>query len=158
MGRILMRKISEIFRQRFELRLRYRDIARSLGISVTTVAEYLAKAKVAGITWPLPEGITEQELYDQLFLPARVVTRNRVTPEWQYIHQELRKKGVTLQLLWREHREQHSTGLGYSQFCHLYGKYTKTISPVMRQKHKGGEKTFVDYSGMTIDWIDIKDY
>ena len=87
MGRILMRKISEIFRQRFELRLRYRDIARSLGISVTTVAEYLAKAKVAGITWPLPEGITEQELYDQLFLPARVVTRNRVTPEWQYIHQ-----------------------------------------------------------------------
>lgn len=72
-----------------------------------SVADYLARAKACGIGWPLPEGITEQELYDKLFLPAGIKVKNRPLPEWPYIHQELRKKGVTLQLLWREYREQH---------------------------------------------------
>jgi transposase len=78
----------------------------------------------------------------------------RQYPDWEHIHRELRKKGVTLQLLWREYREQNSRGLAYSQFCYNYRDYVKTISPVMRQKHKGGEKTFVDYAGMKMPWID----
>jgi transposase len=153
---ISVRKISEIFRQRFELKLGYRDIAKSLGLSISTISDYLARAKTANITWPLPEGVTEQELYDRLFLPVRAVIKERSLPNWQYIHTELRKKGVTLQLLWREHREQNPDGLGYSQFCRHYSKYKKNLSPVMRQKYKGGEKAFVDYSGMTTEWTDIK--
>jgi transposase len=98
--------------------------------------------------------MTEKELYDKLFLPVNVDTRNRVEPDWQYIHLELRKKSVTLQLLWREYREQNSNGFGYSQFCRHYSNYKKKVSPVMRQRHKGGEKAFVDYAGMTMDWID----
>ena len=155
MSKISMKKISEIFRQRFVLKLTYREIANSLGISIATVSDYLCRAKVIGISWPLPEGITDQELYDKLFLPVHATTKKRVTPEWQYIHQELHKKGVTLHLLWREYREQHTNGVGYARFCQLYQRYTKTLSPIMRQRHKAGEKVFVDYSGMTINWIDI---
>ena len=156
MGRLSMGKISEILRQRFELGLSNRLIAESLNVSPSTVSDYLSRAKAASINWPLPKDVTEQELYDKLFLPVRVAARKRTAPDWKYIHTELRKKGVTLQLLWREYREQHQNGFGYSQFCHHYGSYIKTIAPVMRQKYKGGEKTFVDYAGMTVDWIDYK--
>ncbi len=155
MGRLSMRKISEMLRQRFEAKLSYRVIANSLGVSISTVSEYLARAKAAGIGWPLELGTTEQELYNKLFLPVRVATRKRAGPDWEYIYKELRKKGVTLQLLWREYREQHPEGFGYSQFCNYYGRHKKTLNPVMRQRHKAGEKAFVDYAGMTVDWIDV---
>jgi transposase len=150
-----MRKISELFRQRFESKLSYRDIARSLNMSISTVYDYLSRAKSANINWPLPDGISEEELYNKLFLPSSVATRNRIVPDWGYINKELHKKGVTLQLLWREYREQHPDGLGYSQFCNHYQQYKASISPVMRQKHKAGEKVFVDYAGTKVDLIDV---
>lgn len=154
MSRLSMRKISEIFRQRYELKRSYGDIANSLNISKSTISHYMAHAKVAGISWPLPEGVTEQELYDKLFLPVAQSTIQRPLPEWEVIHRELRKKGMTLRLLWREYRDIHSDGLGYTQFCGRYRAFVKTITPVMRQIHKAGEKTFVDYAGMIVPWID----
>ncbi len=154
MGRLSMRKISEILRQKFELGLSNRVIAGSLNLSPSTVSDYLSRAKAIGLTWPLADGVTEQELYDKLFLPSGVTARKRAQPDWDYIYTELRKKGVTLQLLWREYRQQYPTGLGYSQFCRHYNSHTKTIEPVMRQVYKGGEKVFVDYAGTTVEWID----
>jgi len=154
MGRLSMRKISEVLRQKLELGLSNREIAKSVGVSSSTVSDYVSRAKLVGIGWPLPEGITEQDLYDKLFLPVRVSTKIRPQPDWQYICTELRRKGVTLQLLWREHRNQHPNGLGYAQFCRYYQAYKKNINPIMRQVYKGGEKAFVDYAGMKIDWID----
>lgn len=150
-----MRKISEILRLRLELNLGYRDISKSLGISVGTITNYLYRARAANITWPLQDGLTEQELYDKLFLPVETPSEIRPLPDWPYIHKELHKKGMTLQLLWREYREQNKDGYCYSSFCHGYQKYTKTVTPVMRQVHKGGEKAFVDYAGMKVDWLDI---
>jgi transposase len=149
-----MRKISEILRQRFELKLSYRDIARSLNIGSTTIGEYLARARTVGISWPLPEGMSEEDLYNKLFLPSKDIRKGKPKPDWEWVCRERRKKGVTLQLLWREYRDIYSDGLSYSQFCEQYRLYTKAISPVMRQVHKGGEKTFVDYAGMTMPWID----
>lgn len=154
MSRLSMRKISEILRLRFELNCSYRDIASSQNIGVTTVSDYMARVKAAGLTWPLPEGMTEQALYDLLFLPSAAQTKKRVQPDWATIYQELRKKGVTLQLLWREYRASHADGLGYSQFCHCYASYTRSLTPTMKQIHKAGEKTFVDYAGMKMPWID----
>jgi len=61
---------------------------------------------------------------------------------------------MTLRLLWRECREIHANGLNYSQYYKRYRAYVKQISPVMRQVHKAGEKTFVDYAGMTVPWLD----
>ena len=148
-----MSKITEVFRQRHKLKRSYRDIARSLNISISTIYDYLGRAKAAGIAWPLPDGVSEQDLYDKLFSSATRATVERPLPEWEDVHRELRKKGVTLRLLWREYREIHATGLGYTQFCERYRAHVKMITPVMRQVHKGGEKTFVDYSGMKMSWI-----
>lgn len=150
-----MSKISEVFRQHYDLKLSYRDIARSLNISKTTVYDYLARGKTAGIGWPLSEGVSEDDLYNKLFLPIKDGAVERPLPNWEVVYQELRKKGVTLRLLWREYRDIQPNGLGYTQFCERYRAYVKTITPVMRQVHKGGEKTFVDYAGMTMPWFDI---
>jgi transposase len=150
-----MRKISEVFRLRYELNCSYRDIARSLNISITTISDYMARARTAGIEWPFPQEMSEQDLFNLLFLPSHNTSKKRPLPDWEWVYKELRKKGVTLQLLWREYREIHPDGLSYSQFCERYRAYTKAITPVMRQIHKGGEKTFVDYAGMTVPWIDV---
>lgn len=149
-----MRKISEIFRQKFELQRSNREIALSLNMSPGTVSDYLQRAKAAGLSWPLSKELSEQSLYDILFLPVKEKRIVKQYPDWEYIHRELHKKGVTLQLLWREYRENNTQGLGYSQFCKNYRDHIKTLNPVMRQKHKAGEKTFVDYAGMTMPWID----
>lgn len=148
-----MRKISEVFRQKHELKRSYRDIARSLNISISTVSDYLSRGRMAGFSWPLPEGLTEQQLYDRLFLPVKAPHSERSHPRWEQIHRELHKKGMTLRLLWREYRAQHPLGFGYSQFCVYYQRYAKSISPVMRQVHKAGEKSFVDYAGMKMSWL-----
>jgi transposase len=150
-----MKKISEILRQRYELGHSYRNIAQSLNISVSTVFDYLTRAKLAKITWPLPCEFSESELYDKLFLPVSPSTEKRALPDWEYIIKENRKKGVTLRLLWREYRDANSNGISYSQFCERLGHYKKTIDPVMHQIHKAGEKTFVDYAGATMEWIDV---
>lgn len=154
-GKLSMRKISELLRQRYELKHGYRDIAKSLNISISTVSDYLARAKAAGIDWPLPEGMSEELLYSKLFLPVSKDVIKRPPPDWEWVHRELLKKGVTLLLLWREYKEIHPNGLGYTRFCVNYTAYSRSISPVMRQIHKAGEKTFVDYAGMTVPWIDF---
>src|ERR1700738_4339424 len=102
MSRLSMRKISEILRQRFELKRSYHDIARSQNISKSTVYEYLVRAEKAGISWPLPNEIAEPELYNKLFLPTAKLSPPRPLPEWEKVHRELHKKGMTLRLLWRE--------------------------------------------------------
>ncbi len=150
-----MRKISEILRQRYALNHSYRDIGKSLGISISTISDYLSRAKAAGIRWPVPDSMTEEQLFAQLFLPVETTGIDRQPADWEQIHQERHKKGMTLRLLWREYRDQHAEGFCYSQFCKHYKDYVKTLTPVMRQYHKAGEKTFVDYAGMTMEWIDI---
>lgn len=154
MSRLSMRKISEVFRQRLELKRSCREVARSLNISISTVSDYVSRARLAGLSWPFPDGLTEQELYDKLFLPVTEINIERTQPDCEAIHRELRRKGMTLKLLWREYREQQPSGLGYSRFCYHYQQYVKTVTPVMRQTHKAGEKSFVDYAGMKMPWLD----
>src|SRR3990167_686650 len=117
-----MRKISEIFRQRYELKRSYRDIGQSLNISISTVCEYLRRARAAGLSWPFPPELDEERLYNKLFLPAAHQGHTRPLPNWETVHCELRKKGMTLLLLWREYREVHPEGLGYTQFCKQIGR------------------------------------
>jgi transposase len=123
-----MRKISEILRQRYDLNLTCREVAQSLNVSTGTVYNYVARAKTAGISWPLPEGMSEQELHNKIFLPAVKSSAPRPLPDWEYINRERRKKGMTVILLWREYKEIHPNGLGYTQFCYWYANYLKKIS------------------------------
>jgi transposase len=147
-----MRKIKEVLRLRFELKLDQRQIARSCSIAVSTVHEYLKRAEATGIGWPLPAGFNDSDLERALYgATQRVRQATRQQPDFATIDEQLRRhKHVTLQLLWEEYRESHSDPYGYSRFCELYQRWRRKLDVVMRQDHKAGERMFVDWAGATI--------
>ena len=153
--RLSMRKIQEVLRLKWHSGLSNRAIARSCSISPTTVSEYIRRAQEAGLRWPLPESMDEDQLYQMLF-PKPNQTSEQIIPQpdWGYIKRELRRKDVTRRLLWLEYREAHPDGYGYSRFCELYRLWAKKLDPPMRQDHKAGEKVFVDYAGQTMPVVD----
>jgi transposase len=147
-----MRKIREVLRLAHELRLSVRAVSEATGVGKTAVAEYVARAKVIGITWPIAPEIGDAELERRLFVPAAFHDGpTRAVPDWTKVHEELKRRGVTLMLLWEEHRADCPDGHGYSQFCELYSQWRKRLSPVMRQTHLAGDKLFVDWAGDTVD-------
>ena len=131
-----MRKIREVLRLKWESRLSDRAIARSRSVSHSTVREYLHRAEAAGLVWPLPEALDEDQ-FDRLFFPrpASPSSRTISEPDWKSIHTELRRKGVTRSLLWLECQEAHPNGYGYSRFCEVYRLWAKQLNPSMRLTH-----------------------
>jgi len=149
-----MRKIRDVLRLR-TVGLSKRQIAGSLNIGRTAVRDYIDRAARAGVSWPLPDGLTDEDLERLLFPPpAAVAPDRRVRPNWPALHRELKKSGVTLSLLWEEYRAAHPEGYGYSRFCDLYRAWKGKLNPTMRQAHVAGEKMFVDYAGATVEVID----
>lgn len=151
-----MRKSREIIRLHFE-GLTNRQIARICHISRSTVADYLARAKRAGLNWPLPTDLDEVQVDALLFgSPTSSPTQQkspeslRLLPDMVHLHRELRRKHVTLKLLWDEYKAEHPDGYQYSQFCEHYRRWNRRLSVTMRQEHKAGDKLFVDYAGTTI--------
>jgi transposase len=151
-NKLSMRQIQEILRLRYQNELSLREIARSCGLPSSTVADYLKRAEAMKISWPLPEGMGEEELLQKLMAsgPAEGPVASQVLPDWEHIHKELARKGVTLQLLWQEYLQAHGEGYGYSRFCELYRRWAGTLEPVLRQVHRPGEKMFVDWAGQTM--------
>jgi transposase len=155
--RLSMRKTSEVLRLKHEVGLTNRQIARSLGLTHPTVSKYLDHAQQAGLTWPLPEDLDEERL-DQLLFPAAEATEGssrpaRPLPDLAHVHKELRRKHVTLQLLWEEYRSEHPDGYSYTQFCEHYKRWKAPLDVTLRQRHLAGEKTFLDWAGKTLSWI-----
>lgn len=151
-----MRKIREILRLRWECKLPYRAIARSCTVGSSAAQECVQRAKKAGLCWPLPEELDDAALSELLYRAGQRACDDpeRALPDWAKVHSELRRKGMTLRLLWLEHREGQPEGYGYSQFCELYGRWAGHRKPSLRILHKAGEKCFVDYAGQTIEVID----
>ena len=153
MKRAPMRKIRDALRLRSE-GLSGRRVAQSLSLGRATVSEYFRRADVAGLTWPLPDGLSDTDLEHRLYPhEAGGSWRPIPHPDWAYVHRELRRKGVTLALLWEEYRAVHPDGYGYSRYCELYTRWEGRLSSVMRQRHPAGERLFVDYAGHTVDVI-----
>jgi hypothetical protein len=130
-----MRKIREGLRLKAG-GLSYRAIARVCLIGKETVWEYLGRAAEAGLTWPLPEGLGEEELERRLYPHEPDTLRKEAEPDWALVQRKLRKKGVTRQLLWEEYRLGTPQGYRYSQFCERYRRWTKVLTPVLRMPHK----------------------
>jgi transposase len=152
--RLPMRKIRDVLRLS-AAGMSKRKIAVSLGVSATAAGECIRRARRAGLTWPLPDGLSDEALERQLFPPPAVAAKDRrPQPDWAAIHRELRRPGVTLQLLWEEHRAVHPDGYGISRYCELYRAWEARLSPSMRQSHVAGERMFVDYAGTTLAVID----
>jgi transposase len=152
-----MRKFKEVLRLRFGLGLNQSQVARSCSIGQATVHRYLEKAAAAGLSWPLPESWDDERLEEMLF-PAAVGRPSqliRSLPDFAAIHRQLQThKHLTLQLLWEEYRETQASGYGYSRFCELYHRWSRSQDVVLRQDHQAGEKMFVDWAGDTIPLYD----
>jgi transposase len=115
------------------------------------VGEYLARAEQAGLGWPLPDDLSNAELQKRLFPEKEITTAPiRSVPNWEDMHRELAKRGVTLTLLWQEYREQHPDGYGFTQFRVHYQEWNRAHTNSMRLPHKGGEEMELDYAGMTL--------
>jgi len=145
-----VRKIKEALRLRYACGLGIRQIAKSLGLSNSTVSELIRRAAAAGLGWPLPEDLDEAALEARLYPGNPEGQPGRPAPDWGRVHLELRRKGVTLQLLWFEYRQTYPDGYQYSRFCELYRFWRKKVDVVMRQHHRAGEKMFVDWAGVMV--------
>jgi len=148
-----MRYVKDILRLKHQNQLSVREIAGSCGLPASTVGVYLQRAEAAGLTWPLPEGISDAELTQRLLPPANSPPPPdpaKPLPDWHVVHEQLRRKGVTLQLLWQEYRQAHPEGYQRSQFCQLYRDWAKKLDPVLRQVHSPGQKLFVDWAGLKV--------
>jgi transposase len=153
--RLPMRQVREVLRLKHVCGHSGHQIAAMVGISRYTVAEYLRRAGVVGITWPVPAELDDAALERRLFTPPFAASEPaRPQPDWRWLHAELRRPGVTLLLAWEEYRAGQPEGYGYSRFCDLYAEWRGRLSPTMRQTHPAGERLFVDYAGQTIEVID----
>jgi transposase len=147
--RVAMRQVREILRLTFSSGIPGREIARRLGIAASTVRAALERFQLSGLTWPLADDMTDEVLEDKLYANAGTKQghRRHAEPDWARIHRELKRKHVTLAILWEEYVEQHPAGYRYSRFCELFRSWEGRLSVTMRQSHAGGDKLFVDYAG-----------
>lgn len=150
-----MRKIREVLRLGLEYHQGTREIGRSCSISPGTVVKYLSLARNADLKYAQIKQMSDGDLIETL--QSGSISKSeplRPKPDWKYIHQELQKKGVTLQLLWEEYKEINPDGYQTSQFYEHYNRWRKKLKVCLRQIHKAGEKMFVDYAGQTVPVID----
>ena len=147
-----MRKIKDVLRLKLDARLSHERIAAALGISKGVVTKYVGLASIAGLDWRSIQPLDETALQHRLLAPPPR-PQHFVHPDYAQTHKELRRKGMTLMLLWEEHTQQHLDGHthSYSQFCENYRRYAKTLKRSMRQTHRAGEKLFIDFAGPTIE-------
>ena len=150
--RVCMRRVREILRLRFAASVPVREIARRVGTAPSTVRATLARFQAAALAWPLPDQASDGELEAALYKNAGTKQghRRRAEPDWAMIHRELKRKHVTLSILWEEYVAQHPDGYRYSRFCELYRAWEGKLPVTMRQTHLGGDKLFVDYAGDTV--------
>ena len=149
-----MRKIREVLRLKFQAALSHEKIAKALALSKGVVNKYISLAVAAGLSWPLPEDLDDARL-EALLFPPKAQPPRYSEPDYPAIHQQLKRKGVTLQLLWQEYCEQYrESAYRYTQFCHRYRQWRSAQKRSMRQSHRAGEKLFIDYCGPTVAIVD----
>ena len=152
--RVSMRKIREILRLKWQLNRSNREIAISVKISSSTVSECVRRARNAKLSWPLDDSLDDQALERLLYkVPENRVDTSSLKINWVDVHHQMKRKGVTLQLLWHEYKAQYPAGISYTRYCHYYREWREKIDVCMRQDYKAGEKLFVDYAGLTVPII-----
>ncbi|MCP4987361.1 MAG: IS21 family transposase [Colwellia sp.] len=159
-----MRKIRDILRLHFESKLSNQQVADALRISKTNVFNTLSRFEESEITWPIPEDMTDTKLETLIYRKGDSKEKEEIMPDVEYIHEELSRPHMTLELLWNEYSQDNPEGLGRSSFYRHYQKYRKGLSISMKVIHKGGDKVFVDYSGKglryfnreTGKWVETK--
>src|SRR3981189_1661396 len=152
--RIAMRQVRDVLRLT-AAGVSGNEIARRVGLASSTARLPLKRLAVAGLGWPLPAEMADAALGEQLFTAVgkKQGHRRLAEPDWAAAHRELKRKHVTLQILWDEYIERQPDGYRSSRFCELYRGWASRISVTMRQTHAGGDKLFVDYAGDAVPVI-----
>jgi len=150
--RLSMRQVREILRLKFAAGLSHEQVARACQVSKGAVAKYARRARELGLSWPLPADMDDEELERRLHGGRRGGPKaSFVLPEFEAIHTELKRKGVTLLLLWQEYASAHGEGAySYPQFCAHYRAWRERQPRRLRQVHTAGDKAFLDYCGPTV--------
>ena len=151
-----MRKLKDILRLKLDARLSHQQIATALGLSKGVVTKYARLAGSAGLEeWSVVQEMDEATLERRL-IAGTANGRDHVQPDYGRLHVELRRKGLTLQVLWEEYRADYADRhtYSYSQFCENYRRFAKQLKRSMRQIHRAGEKLFIDYAGPTLSLTD----
>ncbi len=160
MRKIQMKKVREVLRLHIGMNLSSRQTHRAAGVPRTTVQDYIKRFKSSGLSIDEISLMKDDVLQSKLFPDQKgSASPKKPLPDMLYIHNELKQRKqtkVTLMLLWEEYKEHYPQGYEYTQFRVLYKKYVNTLNPSMRQVHLGGEKVFVDYSGLTMPIYDLK--
>ena len=154
--RIAMRRVREMLRLSRDAGLATREVARRTGVAPSTLREMFRRFERSGLAWPLPLDLADAGLETLLYGEAgtKQGRRRRVEPDWAALNRELKRKHVTLQILWDEYIETNPDGYRYSRFCDLYRAWEARLPVTMRQTHLGGDKLFVDYAGSTVPIVD----
>jgi len=158
-----MRKIKEVLRLRYACGLSLEQIARAQNLSKGVVAKYLKRAAAAGIDGTTAQTLDEADLAQRL-KPSNDTPRQSsfTAPDFASIHQALKHKSVTLQLLWEDYRDQcPDRAYRYTSFCVQYRAFAKALKRSMalghpvRQVHRAGEKLFVDGPSSLLNFADL---
>ena len=149
-----MRQIRQVLRLHLEAGLTYAQVGRALGMPKSTVGKFALLARAAGVDWAEAQGLGDEELEAKLFQPAVPRSARHLEPDYAYIHQELKRPGVTLQLLWEEYAQANALAYKYTSFCIKYREWAEGLKRSMRQIHVGGDKLFADYAGQTVPIVD----
>jgi transposase len=149
-----MRRIRETLRLHLQAELSYNEVGRTLNISKSVVGKYVSLARAAGVTWEIAQTLSDEDLEARLYRPAVPRASHQLAPDFAVVHQELKRAGVTLMLLWEEYAQGNPLAYKYTSFCIKYREFALRQQRSMRQIHIAGEKLFVDYAGSTVPIVD----
>jgi transposase len=149
-----MRQIRQTLRLHLEAGLSYAQISAALGVAKSTVGSMVLMARAAGVDWAGAQALTDEALEAKLYRPPVPRTSLRLEPDYAFIHQELKRPGVTLMLLWEEYQRGNDLTYKYTSFCIKYRAWAQRLKRSMRQVHPAGERLFVDYAGQTVEVVD----
>ena len=153
-NRVTMRRIREALRLHLQAGLSYNEVGRALKISKSVVGKYVSLAKVAGVDCAVADSLSDEALEARLYRPAVARSSHQLAPDFGIVHQELKRPGVTLMLLWEEYASANPLAYKYTSFCIKYREFAKSQQRSMRQVHIAGEKLFIDYAGDTVPIVD----
>jgi transposase len=153
-----MRQIRETLRLHLQAGLSYNEIGRALKISKSVVGKYVCLARVAAVDWDTAQTLSDEDLEARLYRPAVPRSSHQLAPDFAVVHQELKRPGVTLMLLWEEYavsaNDQGALAYKYTSFCIKYRAFAQRQQRSMRQLHIAGEKLFIDYAGGGVPIVD----
>jgi transposase len=149
-----MRRIRETLRLHLQAGLSYSEVGGALKISKSVVGKYVLLARVASVDCQVADTLSDGELEARLYRPPVPRSSHQLAPDFAVVHQELKRAGVTLRLLWEEYATGNPLAYKYTSFCIKYRAFAATQARSMRQVHIAGEKLFIDYAGGTVPIVD----